>query len=254
MTIHPHANNMAQTQGFDLVVLAGGAATRLGEIAQKTPKSLLPIQGCPCILWQIESIVTALPALKTIHMVIRAIDEVQFKAIIPHAPRPVNLIIEHTPLGTGGAIYNALTMPNLSSLFLVMNGDVLFTPTPYELIENAAKRGASMQCIEVPDTTALGHLTVFGDRITKMQRGTGGQGAINAGLYAFNTSYLRSLSLFGAPPIQPLSFEDDIVPILINAGKLGSVKTIGTFIDIGTPSAYVAAQSVARKTLASQSR
>ncbi len=39
------------------VILAGGLATRLGEAARSTPKSLIPVAGRPFLAWQLERIV-----------------------------------------------------------------------------------------------------------------------------------------------------------------------------------------------------
>ena len=38
------------------VILAGGLATRLGEVAREVPKSLLPVAGRPFLAWQLERI------------------------------------------------------------------------------------------------------------------------------------------------------------------------------------------------------
>lgn len=248
MTNHPHNDNTAISQGFDLIILAGGAATRLGDLAANTPKTLLPIHGRPCLLHQTESLLAACAHIRRISIIVRASDAQHYPPVLAQIPCPTRLIHEHTPLGTGGALLGAAAMPDISPLFLAMNGDVLLTPTPYELLETASMRGAAMQYVDVPDTHGLGHLTITANRITAMSRGTGGQGYINAGLYAFDKRVLHRDDV--SPAVS--SFEDDIVPALINAGQLGAVKTDGHFIDIGTPSAYVAAQSVSHKKLASQ--
>ena len=39
---------------YPLVILAGGAATRLGDISKDTPKCLVVVAGKPFINWQVE--------------------------------------------------------------------------------------------------------------------------------------------------------------------------------------------------------
>jgi NDP-sugar pyrophosphorylase family protein len=42
---------------LQVVILAGGLATRLGDAARATPKALLPVAGRPFLAWQLERLV-----------------------------------------------------------------------------------------------------------------------------------------------------------------------------------------------------
>ena len=42
------------SERLQVVILAGGRATRLGDAARSTPKALLPVAGRPFLAWQLE--------------------------------------------------------------------------------------------------------------------------------------------------------------------------------------------------------
>ncbi|MDR2352986.1 MAG: NTP transferase domain-containing protein [Deltaproteobacteria bacterium] len=105
-----------------VVILAGGLATRLGKLSEGTPKSLIDIQGEPFIFHQLR--------------LLRHSGVEKVKILLGHLGEKIqntvgtgeNFGLEVTyssdgpnPLGTGGAILNAL--PTLPGLFLILYGD-----------------------------------------------------------------------------------------------------------------------------------
>jgi NDP-sugar pyrophosphorylase family protein len=109
----------------DLVLLAGGMATRLNNITQNLPKSLIEIEGKPFIDYQME-----LFKRKGIQNVIVCVGH--FGEMIEHHVGDgsrFGLSVKYsydgtTLLGTGGAIRKAL--PLLNDAFFVMYGDSYF--------------------------------------------------------------------------------------------------------------------------------
>lgn len=104
------------------VVLAGGLATRLGELCAQTPKSLVNVAGRPFVAWQLERLARC------------GFDEVIF--CVAHLSTPIQdfvgsgsaygLRVRYSDdgpqlLGTGGALRRAL--PLLASAFVVTYGD-----------------------------------------------------------------------------------------------------------------------------------
>ena len=105
-----------------VAILAGGVATRLGNLARDTPKSLIDVAGKPFILHQLE--------------LLRASDLTDIIVCTGHLGDRVETLVgdgsqygvhvrySHdgpSPLGIGGALRQAL--PLLGEVFLVLYGD-----------------------------------------------------------------------------------------------------------------------------------
>jgi len=217
--------------GADLLILAGGMATRLGAVNGPVPKALLPVLGTPFMDWQIREMTRAYTGLGRVFILARASEATQFY------PRP--LLTEESPLGTGGAILQANLLDGLSNPFLVLNGDVLFHFAPERLLQAAIRHGAALQCMQVPDVARFGSVILENGMITRFQEKTGisAPGLVNAGLYAFRKDVLDGFAL------KACSFETDIAPELARRGQLAAIELPTPFIDIGTPETYFTADA-----------
>ena len=105
-----------------LAVLAGGFATRLGELGRNSPKCLIKVNGRPFVDWQLD-LLTKNGYSDFVFCVSYKSDAIQ-KYLGDGSNRGVN--IEYSfdgeiQLGTGGAIQKAL--PKLGELFGVIYGD-----------------------------------------------------------------------------------------------------------------------------------
>lgn len=105
-----------------IAVLAGGLATRLGELTRQVPKSLLDVHGRPFLAWQLE--LFAASGLRDVVLCTGHHGE-QIEAWVAHSAPP-GMRIRFSgdggrQLGTGGALRQAL--PLLGDTFLVTYGD-----------------------------------------------------------------------------------------------------------------------------------
>src|SRR5512134_3143952 len=105
------------------VILAGGEGTRLRPLTLTTPKPVVPVVDRPFLRHQLDLLAGA------------GVREVVFS--LGYRPEQVEAVfgdgsafgariryaVEETPLGTGGAVRNA--MPLLDDRTIVLNGDVL---------------------------------------------------------------------------------------------------------------------------------
>jgi NDP-sugar pyrophosphorylase family protein len=105
-----------------MVILAGGLATRLGELTVSTPKSLIPVSGRKFIDWQIELIENA--GIQEIYFLISHLSD----QIIDHLKTRQNDRVKFhymfdgpEPAGTGGALLNNFN--SLPEEFFLMYGD-----------------------------------------------------------------------------------------------------------------------------------
>ena len=105
-----------------IVILAGGLATRLGEISRTTPKALLPVAGEPFIFHQLR-LLRRHGLTEVVICAAHLGDQIQARVGngLAHGLTIHYVFDGPELLGTGGAIKKAL--PLLGEKFLVMYGD-----------------------------------------------------------------------------------------------------------------------------------
>lgn len=232
---------MSDIKNITAVILAGGIGTRLQSVIMDRPKVLAKVGGMPFLNYVLR------------HLRLHGIAEVVL--CTGHAASQVaeycgdgaswglkiRYSTENRPLGTGGAI--ALAKQTIgSNPFLVLNGDSLVGGELAGLVRyHEAKRAlVSLMLVEVPDKSRFGSvsLTAAGAVLHFIEKGEGGIGLINAGVYLMDEVVLNSIKA-GAK----CSLEEDLFPHLIGQGLFGWVAP-GPFIDIGTPESYAEAETV----------
>ncbi len=222
------------------VILAGGEGTRLRPLTLSTPKPVVPVVDRPFLRHQLDLLGKA------------GVREVVFS--VAYRPERVEAVfgdgsalgvriryaVEDTPLGTGGAVRNALDM--LDERTVVMNGDVLTDVDLASLVERHVAAGASASILltPVPNPAAYGLVeTDAGGRVLRFREKPKPEeittDTINAGIYVLET---RVLDLI--PPGVNHSIERGFFPALLARGDLvlGPVHR-GYWIDIGTPAKYL---------------
>jgi D-glycero-alpha-D-manno-heptose 1-phosphate guanylyltransferase len=147
--------------------------------------------------------------------------------------------IERNPLGTGGAIRQALTQVNADHVF-VFNGDTFLDLEVSDVEAYWQKYHVPIIVArEVPDTARYGRLENTDGRITGFsEKGIAGPGLINAGCYVLP---IKILDEFG--PGQPFSLEADFLAKAVKSQRFDLFLTAGHFIDIGVPEDYASAQT-----------
>jgi len=218
---------------MDAIILAGGLGKRLRATVSDVPKPLAPIRGKPfldILLAQlsphVERIILAIGyKLEQIKACYHA-DEVLFSE-------------ENTPLGTGGALKQALQRTH-SSPVLALNGDSYFGIDIEKLLTFHQSKHAhlTIACREVDDVSRYG--SIFFDekkRVIAFQekKARSGPGWINGGIYLMDKDFLDSFS------DAPFSLEQEAFPILLKK-RVFAYPSAGKFIDIGTKESYLEAQ------------
>jgi mannose-1-phosphate guanylyltransferase len=222
------------------VILAGGEGTRLRPLTLSTPKPVVPVVDRPFLRHQLDLLAGA------------GVREIVFS--VSYRPERVEAVfgdgsafgariryaVEETPLGTGGAVRNA--MPLLDERTIVLNGDVLTDVTLAAIVERHVREGASATILLTPvpnpaayglvETDPAGRVRRFLEKPRPEQITTD---TINAGIYVLET---RVLDLM--PEGVNYSIERGFFPALLARGDrvLGPVHR-GYWIDIGTPEKYL---------------
>ena len=222
------------------VILAGGEGTRLRPLTLSTPKPVVPVVDRPFLCHQLDLLAGA------------GVREIVFS--VAYRPERVEAVfgdgsafgvrilyaVEETPLGTGGAVRNAL--PLLDDRTIVLNGDILTDVDLARVVARHEREGASATILLTPVPNPAAYGLVETDREGRVHRFLEKPrpeqittDTINAGIYVLET---RVLDLM--PPGVNHSIERGFFPALLARGDLvlGPVHR-GYWIDIGTPEKYL---------------
>lgn len=228
------------------VILLGGLGTRLGDLTLAMPKPLLEVAGRPFVDILVRE---ALRRGFTDILLLagHASEVVENYVALRRESLPagaaLEVVVESEPLGTGGAVRNALAQ--LDDRFLLMNGDTWFDFNWLDLALAPAK-SAVIAGRAVPLADRYEHLAIDRQgRVTSIvPRGqNAGEAVINGGLYVFDKA---DISAFDGK----FSIEADLLPRLVAEGRLSARVHRGFFIDIGVPDSL----AEARRTIAGQLR
>ena len=110
-----------------VLILAGGRGTRLAAVVPDDPKPLASVSGHPFLFWLIKYLYKESFEKITILTGFGSEKIESFVLNDPMGKTDITIIKEDYPLGTGGAIKNAIHLFPDEKDFLVVNGDTLFT-------------------------------------------------------------------------------------------------------------------------------
>jgi len=212
---------------YNIVILGGGQATRMGDLCKDIPKSLFKINGKSLLQRQLEWVAP----LKPLQVVVAGSYMADRMAPVC-AVWGCDLNTDEGAGGTGWAIYRAMQRLNKKEYpTVVMNGDVL-TDMPvtdlvatyrsvneefatgidsyYVLASRLVQDTSSFGSINTENIKGFSHIKSFNEKT-----GIKGPGLINAGMYVFDTEgFIRDcagLTHFWDNNIK-LSIEKDLFP------------------------------------------
>jgi D-glycero-alpha-D-manno-heptose 1-phosphate guanylyltransferase len=223
---------------MEAIVLAGGFGTRLRQLVADVPKPMAPIAGKPFLEILLGSL-----ARKGFRRVILSLgfmaDNISGHFGEHFAGMDLDYVVEHEPLGTGGAIRLAMDQVKEDHVF-VFNGDT-FLDLEVDQIEKkwATDHRSLIVSREVPDTARYGRLLVTDGAVRGFsEKGVEGPGLINAGCYVFSRHQLNAFAVG-----KPFSIEADYLAPAAASGAFDAFVTLGQFIDIGVPEDFILAQT-----------
>jgi D-glycero-alpha-D-manno-heptose 1-phosphate guanylyltransferase len=233
----------AEDDGIMVVILAGGAGTRVAHLLPGIPKPMAQVMGRPFLDWIVEQLTRygfRSFLISTGHLG-EVIEEHVAKTKFEGAA--VQCVRELKPCGTAGGFLNtvqACTVPRGG--YLVVNGDSMVLADA-RLLAAAARRqtwDAALFGLKAEDARRYGLLEIDARGLLKGFREKGAStGVINVGAY-----WIGSNCLDHFPKRLPLSFEHDVFPALIAGGaRVGVVNVEAPFIDIGTPASMNEAEA-----------
>lgn len=236
------------------LVLAGGLGTRLAGVVADRPKCLAPIRGRPFLAYQLASLAAA-GVRRVVVCTGHLAEQVEACFGRSYAGMALEYSREPGPLGTGGAVRLAIQQLPEAADLLVVNGDSFVEADMAAACAayRVGDRAATIVLVAVADTARYGRVEIGGPTPTAAagaeapagpgravlgfsEKGAGGPGWINAGVYFFPRAVVAT-----QPVATPWSLERELLMPLAAAGRLRAVPSGGRFIDIGTPAAYALA-------------
>jgi NDP-sugar pyrophosphorylase family protein len=229
-------------KSIEAMILVGGKGTRLQSAVYDRPKPMADVAGKPFLEWVLLSLYK-----KSIRRVILCTGYMgdKVEAYFGDGSKwKLQLCYSHetSPLGTGGAVRNALDLINGDS-FLVLNGDSYcrFDLNTMEKNHNSKSALATMWLVKMDDCSRYGSVILDDKGMVKSfseKSLVAGSGLINAGIYLLERKLVENIE-----KDRMVSLEKDIFPSIVGHGLVGVVGG-GVFVDIGTPESYASAEKI----------
>lgn len=220
---------------MEAIILAGGLGTRLRSVVSELPKCMAPVAGQPFLYY----ILKYLGNNRFTHVIL----SLGYKHEIiedwiseNHWPFDISFSVEDEPLGTGGAIKQALTYA-VDDQVLILNGDTFFEVNLDKFLDFHIRKNAEISIALKPMTKFDRYGNVEADEDGKIlafnEKRPCISGQINGGIYLINrNSGLLNIGM------NKFSFETEVLQKSDKtAGVFGFVSS-GYFIDIGIPEDY----------------
>lgn len=214
-----------------VVILAGGLGTRLRPLTEKVPKPMVPVADQPFLHWQLLDLKAQ--GYTRVLLLVAYLGE-QVEAHFGSGARlglQLSYCYEPEPLGTGGALKNAL--PQLENEFILLNGDS-FLHAPLREMERAFDSAPVDALVSTYDNRVavpvIPNIRTDGSRVTGYEKDAGpakGYREIDSGIYILKRSLVEK------EPRERFMLAD-LWPPLIGEGRLASFKVDERFYDIGT--------------------
>ena len=222
------------------IILAGGFGTRLQTVVKDVPKPMAEINGFPFLKYLLESL-----SKQGVTTVILSVGYKQkiIKDYFQNQYLNMEIIYssEDTPLGTGGAILQALTFTKDEIVF-ILNGDTFFD-VDLRAMSNLHKETNAditlatkkMEKFNRYGTLDINEGRVIGFQEKKYQE----KGLINGGIYLINSKLFQAFEL-----PSKFSFESDFLEHSLQTLFVNAFISDGYFIDIGIPEDYYHARTI----------
>lgn len=217
------------------IVLAGGLGTRLASVTSDIPKPMAPIGSRPFLEYLLDYLVEQ-GVEKAVLAVSykREVIQKHFGSI--YRGMPLKYSVEDEPMGTGGAIWQALESLTDDEV-VVMNGDTLFRVDLEAMAISYRNGGArlSIALKQVTDSGRFGRVEVSAEGVITnfVEKSTGGSGWINGGIYMLHRELFANF-----PMSTRFSFELDLVEPNIERIQPLAFQSDAYFIDMGIPEDY----------------
>ncbi len=246
--INSYTDNI-NLHSMEVIILCGGLGKRLRPIIYDHPKVLAKIGNTTFLdilinnisIYELKNITLCIGHLKD-HVKRHFCYYCDGNNNCNHNGYNIKFSEEEEPLGTGGALKNAIPSIRCDT-FIAMNGDSICNVDYRDLVNFHINKNALLSMVLVRSLTSKDYGTVLLDnsqRIISFNEKTTNnkESLINAGIYIMQKDILYHM-----PKGKTFSLEYDLFPKLCNDRFYGFI-TEGEVIDIGTPERYEKATDI----------
>ena len=227
---------------MEAILLCGGLGTRLRSVVSDRPKPMADIAGKPFLHYLVKMLSES--GVKHLIFALGYMGE-QIEAYFQSGEEyglSISYSYEDSPLGTGGAIRNALSKVSGENV-LVLNADTYFHTDYESLLREQLKNKAAMTIAsrKIEDISRYGailkdesgRILRWNEKMSSDQAEAPRLGEINGGIYVMQKSLIEKI------PEGKQSLENDCIPAWLEDGLyLQAVPSDGYFMDIGIPEDY----------------
>jgi D-glycero-alpha-D-manno-heptose 1-phosphate guanylyltransferase len=217
---------------YECIILAGGLGTRLRSAVPDLPKCMAPVNDRPFLSYVIDYL-TEQKVTKFIFALGYMNEDIQNFLAHKYPKLDYTIAIEKEPLGTGGAIKNALHKAEHDNV-MILNGDTLFKVNAEELFNFHTQQHAactlSLKPMQDFDRYGLVEINKEGCIQSFKEKQFFESGLINGGVYILNKKEFLNLSF-----PEKFSFEKDYMETYFHTAKMMGLIQDYYFIDIGIP-------------------
>ncbi|WP_314908670.1 nucleotidyltransferase family protein [Oribacterium asaccharolyticum] len=227
---------------MEAILLCGGLGTRLRSVVSDRPKPMADIAGKPFLHYLVKMLSES--GVKHLIFALGYMGE-QIEAYFQSGEEyglSISYSYEDSPLGTGGAIRNALSKVSGENV-LVLNADTYFHTDYESLLREQIKNKVAMTIAsrKIEDISRYGailkdesgRILRWNEKMSSDQAEAPCPGEINGGIYVMQKSLIEKI------PEGKQSLENDCIPAWLEDGLyLQAVPSDGYFMDIGIPEDY----------------
>ena len=227
---------------MEAILLCGGLGTRLRSVVSDRPKPMADIAGKPFLHYLVKMLSES--GVKHLIFALGYMGE-QIEAYFQSGEEyglSISYSYEDSPLGTGGAIRNALSKVSGENV-LVLNADTYFHTDYESLLREQLKNKAAMTIAsrKIEDISRYGailkdesgRILRWNEKMSSDQAEAPCPGEINGGIYVMQKSLIEKI------PEGKQSLENDCIPAWLEDGLyLQAIPSDGYFMDIGIPEDY----------------
>ncbi|MFF0223193.1 sugar phosphate nucleotidyltransferase [Streptomyces sp. NPDC004629] len=219
--------------GLQVAVLAGGKATRLGELTVRRPKILMPVAGRPFLDLLLAPLLDA--GLRRFHFCLGHLAQPVLDRLdrLP-APIEVTAHVDTSPRGTAGALRAAV--PHLDDVFLLVLGDTLLDIPYADAARWLGPRDEAAMVLTSAATGVRPNTRVHDGRVTRYDKDAAQDPDTlwtDTGVCVLRRDALRHLE----PHRDPVDL-GALFRALVRRRALAAHLVAEPFTDIGTPERY----------------
>jgi NDP-sugar pyrophosphorylase family protein len=211
----------------EAIILAGGKAERLGDVAEGRPKALVPIGGRPLAAYQLAMLGRA--GVERVIVSCAAGQEEEFEEALGGLGPEIVCVGEPEPLGRGGGLRLAAGSRQGAGPIYALNGDELFDLDLNELYDAHRRRGGAATITVAPLKSHLGVVDIDDDDVVRgFREGPTLPYWVNTGLYVLEEEAIGRLPERG-------DHESTTFPELAAEGRLRGFRHTGLWLTVNTP-------------------